>query len=438
MESDIIIQKKPLDYIKVIFRRKWLIIIPTAIGIVIGVLSANVLPKIYSSSTLILIEEGKVINPLFQGLAVSTSVASRLNVLREQILGWDRLNQLITKLQLSKDTKNQEDFEKLVAELRQSIKVRLRGPSIVNISYEGKDPKQSMDIVQTITDIFIAENLNQQTREADNAINFINDQLGVYKKKLKQSEVSVMEEKLKGLLADSTEKHPVVIELRKQIAEAKGEIDKGNYEVDASTISGGSTEELSSLKDELKKLREDLTTSSLDTGKGGENRAKLSSATNEKLYKMLLLERVEKVTAEDANVNQKLYNELLQRLETAKITQRLEASKDGTRYTILDPARLPLKPIKPNKVYTLLIGMMLGLGVGFALVFSVEMLDHSFLGIDEAKAFLDIPILGAISKIVTHSDIKMQKARNLRITGITIVAGVVLLVVVICNFLFTS
>ncbi|MBU2102944.1 MAG: hypothetical protein KKF80_06065 [Candidatus Omnitrophica bacterium] len=438
MDSDIIIQKKPLDYLKVIFRRKWLIVIPTVIGMLVGVLSANFLPKIYSSSTLILIEDGKVINPLFQGLAVSTSVASRLNTLREQILGWDRLNQLITKLGLAKDSKTQEDFEKLVKDLRSSIKVRLRAHNIVNISYEGRNPQQSMDIVQTITDIFISENLSQQTREADNAINFINDQLTVYKKKLKQSEVSVMEEKLKNLLSDSTDKHPVVIQLRKQIAEAKGEIDKGNYEVDAVTISGGSVAELSGLKEELKKMREELTTSNLDSGKAGENRAKLSSATNEKLYKMLLLERAEKVAIEDTNVNQKLYNELLQRLETAKITQSLEASKEGTRYVILDPARLPLKPVSPNKAYTLLIGLFMGLGIGIALIFSAEMLDHSFLGVDEARAFLDVPVLGAISKIVTHSDLTLQKARNLRITGLTVLTGAIVLVVIVVNFLMTS
>ncbi|MDD5585172.1 MAG: GNVR domain-containing protein [Candidatus Omnitrophica bacterium] len=438
MESDLIMKKKPLDYLKVVFRRKWLIIIPTVAGIIVGVLSANFLPKKYSSSTLILIEEGKVINPLFQGLAVSTSVASRLNILREQILGWDRLNQLINKLQLAKDIRSQQDFEQLVMSLRRDIQVRLRGPSIVGISYEGKNPKQSMDIVQTITDIFIAENLNQQTREADNAINFINDQLAVYKKKLKQSEVSAMEEKLKTLLTDSTDKHPVVIQLRKQIAEAKGEIDKGNYEVDATAISGGSNEELSSLKDELKKLREDLTTATVDAGKSGENRAKLSSATNEKLYKMLLLDRVEKVAAEDSNVNQKLYNELLQRLETAKITQRLEASRDGTRYIILDPARLPLRPTKPNKLYILLIGLMLGAGVGFALAFSVEMLDRSFLGVDEAKTWLDMPVLGAISKIVTHSDVTLQRARNKRIAGISAFTGVALIIIIILNFLVSS
>jgi uncharacterized protein involved in exopolysaccharide biosynthesis len=389
MDPETLTQRKPLDYVKMLFRRKWLIILPAVIGIVFGIIAANVLPKVFESSTLILVEEGRVINPLVKGLAVSTSVAQRIDVLREQMLGWDRVNQLISKLGLAKDVRSQQDFEDLVLTLRKHIRVKLYGQNIIRISYQGKDPAQSMNIVKTITDIFIAENLKQQNSETENAISFINDQLGLYQKKLKQSEISAMEEKLDTLLVDSTDKHPMVIDLKKKIATAKVETEKGNYAIGDSAIAGSDTE-LASLKEELKGLRDELATSSLDTERGGENRAKLATATNEKLYKLLLLDKVERVTAQDAGVNQKLYNELLARLETAKITQRLEASRDGTRYIILDPARLPLKPIKPNKLYLLLASMFMGMCLGIGLVFAVEMFDHSFLGVDDAKAFLEL------------------------------------------------
>ncbi|MCK4462725.1 MAG: hypothetical protein KAU58_00250, partial [Candidatus Omnitrophica bacterium] len=239
-------------------------------------------------------------------------------------------------------------------------------------------------------------------------------------------------------LIDSTDKHPMVIDLRKKIDAAKSEMEQGNYEVDASQVAN-SDAEFKGLKEDLKGLREELATSSLDADKGGVNRAKLAAATNEKLYKLLLIERVEKVTnAQDVGVNRRLYNELLQRLETAKITQRLEASKDGTRYIILDPARLPLEPIKPNKLNVLLAGIFVGICCGLGLVFAVEMFDHSFLGIDDAKAHLELPMLGAISKIITEKDLRAQKVRNLKITSASMLTGVVLLVVIIFNVLLGS
>ncbi len=432
MDQQALSQKKPIDYVKIIFRRKWLLIIPVTLGIIGGVIAANTLPKIYRASTLILVEEGRIINPLIKGLAVSTSTAQRLSVLREQILGWDRIKQLISTLDLATDVKTQLQFEGLVSALRKNIKVKLLNQSIVSMSFEGKNPVQVKNIVQTITDIFIAENLRQQNQETNNAIAFINDQLALYQQKVKQGEISALEDQLTVLLADSTEKHPMVVDLRKKIAIANEELGRGDYTVKVASI-GGSEEDLKALKGELQQMREELATSSLDASDGGANRARLSSATNEKLYKLLLLERIEKVGAQDIGVNQALYNTLLERLETAKITQSLEASKEGTRYTILDPARLPLEPIKPNKPLVLLMAIFIGSCAGIGLIFSIEMFDHSFLGVDEAKEFLDLPIFGAISKIVTKADVRIQKLHNAKIAAISAITGVALLIVIIFN-----
>lgn len=432
MDQNIAKQIKPLDFLKIAFRRKWLIIIPAVIGIVFGIVAGNVLPKIYESSTLVLVEEGKIINPLIHGIAVSTSISQRLSLLREQILGWDRLMQLIKSLQLDKDVRNQYEFEALVKKLRTNIFVNLRGQNLVTIAYRGKDPSEAQKIVKTITDIFISENVRQQGKEADNAIDFINDQVALYQKKLKQTEISTMQEQLRALLVDSTDKHPMVIELKKKIAAAESDLQQGKYDVDQALVTAADPEG-AAIKTELNRLKEEFTTQTLDATDTGSNRAKVASASNEKLYKFLLLDKLDKSGSQDKTVTQKLYNDLLARLETAKITQRLEASKEGTRYTILDPARLPLKPVQPNKILVLFAGLIAGLGAGMGLVFLAEMFDHSFLGIDEAKAFLDIPVFGAVSKIITQEDLKMRKLKNAQVTALSAVTGVVLLVVIIFN-----
>ena len=432
MELPSIMQKQPADYLKIVFRRKWFLIIPVVIGIVGGIIAGNVMPKLYESSTLILVEEGRVINPLIQGLAVSTSTAQRLGILREQILGWDRIVQLIKTLNLANDVRNQWQFEGLVKMLRKQIRVDLRAASIIGISYAGKNPAEAQNIVKTITDIFMSENLRQQTKETEDAVAFINDQVDLFQKKIKESAVSNMQDQLNKLLVDSTAKHPLVIELKKKIASANEEIKKGDFNVETSAVAGSNTE-LKALKAELKQIREDLTTSSTEGSEGGANRTKMATASNEKLYKLLLLEKAGQATTEDQSVNQKIYNTLLERLETAKITQRLEASKEGTRYTILDPARLPLKPKSPNKPLTLFMGIFIGFCGGIGLILIIELFDRSFLGLDEATTFLNLPIFGAVSKIITENDMKAAELRRTRLTGISIATGVVLLIVIIFN-----
>src|SRR3989338_5725355 len=76
---------------------------------------------------------------------------------------------------------------------------------------------------------------------------------------------------------------------------------------------------------------------------------------------------LQNVVARDVGVNEQIYNTLLERLETAKITQRLQSSKEGTRYTILDPPRIPLKPFQPNKYLVALCGLFLGTLAGVGL-----------------------------------------------------------------------
>ena len=49
----------PMNYLKIFFRRKEIIVVPTFIGLVIGICAGIVLPKKYVSSTILLVEEGK-------------------------------------------------------------------------------------------------------------------------------------------------------------------------------------------------------------------------------------------------------------------------------------------------------------------------------------------------------------------------------------------
>ena len=76
----------PMNYLKIFFRRKELLIIPAIIGLILGICAGIILPKKFQSSTILLVEEGKTDNPLFDQLAVSTTVGQRMNAIRESML----------------------------------------------------------------------------------------------------------------------------------------------------------------------------------------------------------------------------------------------------------------------------------------------------------------------------------------------------------------
>ncbi|MBP6342952.1 MAG: hypothetical protein KA403_03355 [Candidatus Omnitrophica bacterium] len=396
-------QANPMEYFRIFFRRKWFIIIPAFTGMILGVCSAIIMPKKYVSSTKIQIMEGNTENPLFDQLTVSSTMEQRSKVVREKMLSWGSLTELVKRLKLDNQVKSAQDFEELIKQLVKNIKFEFREANIIQVSYAGPNALQTQAVVQNIMQIFIEGSLTVQTKETSDAIRFIEEQLRVYRGKIKSSEIAQLKDRLNELLVDSTEMHPQVKQLRDQINLKMEEIRKEDLEYsEDARLSAESTSQM------LQEIRKAL---NVVSKKETEAPVADASATDE-FYKVMLIDKADNVRARDVDVNTNIYNSLLQRLETAKITQRLQSSKEGTRYTVLDPPRVPLKPSQPKMIINVIMGILLGLGIGGAMVFLTEFLDKSFLDVQEAKEFLGAPLLGSISKITTAELLEEDRQRQ--------------------------
>lgn len=417
-------------YLRIVFRRKWLLIMPAFICFVLAIALAVFLPRQYLASTKILVQEGKTDNPLFNNIAMSSSMMQRTQAIRETILGWDNLVKLIKRLNLDKDVKSNADYEKLIATLRTDIIIHLRDGNIIDLTYVSDSAQEAKDVVQNVTDIFIERNMDVQNKETQEAIKFIEEQLRVYKGKIKSTEIAELQDKLNDLLVDSTEQHPLVIQLRDQIKKKMDELKTENLEFSQEARLNADTANpiISQIKKNLDSFGEYAVDAQTEAAaKEGED----PKNANKDIYKLMLLERLDNVMARDVDVNNEIYNSLLRRLETAKITQRLQASKEGTRYTILDPPRVPIRPIKPNIIMVIILGLMGGLGLGVSLIFCAEFLDKSFLDVQDASSFLRVPLLGAISKINTQESIKADLDRERWLTFWMISSGILFICCVV-------
>ena len=413
-----------MSYLKIFFRRKELLIIPIFFGLILGICAGNILPKKYRSWTTVLVEEGKSDNPLFSNLAVSTTIRDRLTTIRESLLGWTSLETLVKRLSLDKDVKSEKEYVELIERLQKDVEIFLKGNNVLNISYVSKDPVMTQAVVKNITDIFIERNKVIQSRETSDAIVFIEEQLKVYKGKIKSAEIARLQDQLDALLIDSTEKHPMVKQLREQIAKKREDLakDKLQYTEPEKLAIETTNPLITSINSAL---------DGLDVQPKGAGPAKPAN-TEDALVKVMLLDKIDTVVnARDAQVNEGLYNSLLQRLETAKITQRLQESKEGTRYTVTEPPRIPLAPYQPNRLLVALAGLFFGIVLGFGLVVATEFMDKSFLDVEDAKEFLGVPLLGAISKINTIETINEEHDRQRWLYSLTFVGGVALILVTV-------
>ncbi len=69
---------------------------------------------------------------------------------------------------------------------------------------------------------------------------------------------------------------------------------------------------------------------------------------------------------------------------------------------ILDRAEPSLRPVKPNKVFNIGLGVVFGLLIGIGLAFFIEYLDTSVKTIDDVEKALQAPVLGVIPQNVGY------------------------------------
>ena len=98
------------------------------------------------------------------------------------------------------------------------------------------------------------------------------------------------------------------------------------------------------------------------------------------------------VLKRDADANRQLYQDLLQRLKEAGVSAGLRSSN----IRVVDVARIPTSPIKPNVPRNIEFGLILGLACGVGLSFTLETLDTSIRSIEEIKMISTLPALGTI------------------------------------------
>ena len=288
-------------------RRRCLFLAIFVLITTISIFYSYMAPKKYSASATILVEKDKVINPLIQGSAGVQSPTERLTTIRQLILSRSRLTQVVKKLDLDLNIKTPLEFEMLIEEMRTATQIELTGKNLYRISYEGNKPEVVQNIVNTICNLFIEENLGVTRGHAQDSFSFINTQLETYKKKLEESESSLRafkEENLGKLPGEEGDNLKKLEEYRNLLIEAERELQEAKLQksllekqlaIERPLVIVFSSSNSNSSKDQLTQLK-----------------LKLSSLMNKYMEKYpevistkVQIEKIEQQLAEDAKNKEK-------------------------------------------------------------------------------------------------------------------------------------
>ncbi len=94
-----------------------------------------------------------------------------------------------------------------------------------------------------------------------------------------------------------------------------------------------------------------------------------------------------------------IYEKFKNQVTGSEISQSLMRGEAESKYRIMEPASLPIDPVKPNRVKITVLGAILGLVIGGAAALLAELLDNSFRKVEEVEEYLEMSVLATIPNI---------------------------------------
>ena len=182
------------DVVAILRRRYTLILLLAVFGCVAGFAAARILPKRFTSKTLVLVQQPEVqpVTPI-----ATDNVNQRLATMQQQILSTARLEPVIRDLSLYREDVNQLPMEVLVERLRKAITITPVAPMAetraqnlpgFTISVVFENPQIAQKICSMITSMFVEENIKVSQGNLADTTKFLNEQLDQAKAKLDEQE----------------------------------------------------------------------------------------------------------------------------------------------------------------------------------------------------------------------------------------------------------
>ena len=182
------------DYIRLLLRRRWLILVTTLTVALGTALMAFFLPNVYRATTVILVDPRKVPDSYVVS-TVTSGVADRLATLRQQILSASRLGQIIEEMGLYAELKSKRTQEEIVEIMRKAIEVEVvttmsgdQGLGAFNISYSSGHSGKAAQVTNRLASVFIDENIKAREQQVIGTAEFLERELEEAKKQLETKE----------------------------------------------------------------------------------------------------------------------------------------------------------------------------------------------------------------------------------------------------------
>jgi succinoglycan biosynthesis transport protein ExoP len=337
------------------------------------------------------------------------------------------------------------DQNRLLETASGSLKVAVAGQTrILEVSYQSTDPKIASEFANTLVSEFIDQNVEARWQTSQRTSSWLTQQLDELRSNLQRSDDSLQAYARKEGLIYTGDKENVSTEklrqLQTQVSQAQADrvLKEARFKIASSNspdtlpdvLNDNALRTLKNSIVDLKRQEADLSiTFKPDYSKARRLRAEIgelesafetqrsqivSRITNDyqeavhregllataydKQVGLVMTDSQKSIQYDilkrDVDTNRQIYETMLQRVKESGIAAALKPAN----IRVIDPARVPEKPYKPNLPVNGAVGMLCGLMLGVVTAVTRERANRSLQQPGEASRFLGIPELGVIPK----------------------------------------
>jgi len=215
------------------------------------------------------------------------------------------------------------------------------------------------------------------------------------------------------LLTQYTENYPEVIKVKAEMEMIKKLLLTGS-ETEGSGLRGEGAQNtgMSMMNPIYQQLKEELLSTESEIDSLEANKEILSMRIKRAENELRSIPKNKKVLANferDRDTYHTLYQQLLAKLGRAEVNEQVEVQSKGETFKIVERAGLPRRPVSPDRVLLILLGVAAGIGAGVGAVLLREKLDSSVRDVDRIKTNFNVKILAVIPEIILENDIKRKQ-----------------------------
>lgn len=184
-------------YIDMLMRRKVLIISFLLLGCTAGLVVYLLQPKIYQSTSLLSYKQQKI-NPTQMSPDQQEQIRDIVSTLSQIITSRTNLERIINEVGLYQEARKNLPMEDVIDTMRRNIEITpsKQGDTFV-ITFMGSNPRQVVQVTNTLAAGFIDENLKYREERASETSAYIADELDMAKNILDRKEAVMRDYKLK-------------------------------------------------------------------------------------------------------------------------------------------------------------------------------------------------------------------------------------------------